>query len=398
MKSATPCKTTKAKRQPICKHCKKRFRTASSTAIYCTRQCKEKAAAITKRVNYTTKASDSAFMDLLARECTRAGTLQVLQGHTVASLTDLYALYKRHLCVNEYGTAHQWALSHIYPVRGQSDVGMFHASNLVLAPSDWNRSHGTKHFGHGLSIPRSQLQSRHEVHKGDSRKETVTRIIHYLGEDVIAEFAKAVKLQPSQRHKTLTWLHAALDPDIPEHAEHLCRLDGMSSKALTSLKAQLQGNESVGFKLITQEASPFSTFTQELTRFAVIRPDLAPLAEFLGECIRQLNHREPVLVQSNLLPLLFELLHGKELSAVAEGLTPILHQFKTLGKIASSVPSLTQAELVAKPVALVAPTSTVVVLKTFRSFADELDGEVVDYVPRSPGQSTHVDDLPIWSI
>lgn len=378
MKSATPEKTTKAVRRPRCKQCRKQFRTTSAVKVFCTPACQQRATKLKRKVNYTTKASDSAFMDLLARECTRAGTLQVLQGHTVESLTDLYALYKHHLYVNEYGTTHQWALSHIYPVRGQSDIGMFHASNLVLAPSDWNRSHGTKHFGHGLSIPRSQLQSRHEVHKGASRKETVTRIIHYLGEDVIVEFAKAVKLQPSQRHKTLTWLRAALDPDIPEHAEHLCRLDGMSSKALTSLKAQLQGNESVGFKLITQEASPFSTFTQELTRFAVIRPDLAPLAGFLGECIRQLNHREPVLVQSNLLPLLFELLHGKELSAVAEGLTPILHQFKTLGKIPSPVPSLAQAEPMAKPVALVAPTSTVVVLKTFRSFADELDEQVGD--------------------
>lgn len=375
MKLATPCKTTKQVRRPRCKQCGKQFRTNSTTAIYCTRQCKQLAAAIKKRVSYTARASNSAFMYQLAAACEQAGTLQVLQGHTVASLTDLHALYKRRLCVNEYGSTSAYALSHIHPVRGHDSIGTFHAANLVLAPSVWNRLHGTKHFGHGLSIPRSQLQSRHDVHKGSSRKETITRIIRYLGEDVISEFAKAVKLQPTQRHRTLAWLYDHLDPTIPEHAEHLDGLDAMSSKALSTLKAKLQGKEAGGFKLIGREASLFGILAEELARFAAIRPDLAPLAGFIQECSVRINHRESVITESELLPLLFDLLHGKALSAVAGELSPALHQLKALGKITLpvpvlGVPSQLQAETAAKP--------AVVVLKTFRSFADELDEQMDD--------------------
>lgn len=378
MKTVTPCTTTKAKRQPVCKHCKKRFRTTSVTAIYCTRECKQLAAAISKRVSYTAKASDSAFMDLLARECIRAGTLQVLQGHDVASLTDLYALYKRHLYANEYGASRKFALSHIAPAQGRDSVGLLHPSNLVLAPSDWNRSHGTQHFGHGLSIPRSQLQSRHDVRRGDSRKGTITRIIRYLGEDVISEFAKAVKLQPTQRHKTLAWLYAHLDPANPVHADHLAKLDAMSSKALTTLKATLQGKEPSGYKPPTLEESLLGIFSQELTRFAAVRSDLAPLAAFVAECSKRLDHREPLIWNCPLLPLLFALLHGKELSAVADELTPALHQLRTLGKITSPVPMLAVPSI-AQPQQAVKPA--VVIIKTFRSFSDCLDSEVPEVVP-----------------
>lgn len=373
MTTAIPSKTPRAKRQPTCRQCKRRFRTTSANKAYCTPVCQQQAIKLKRKVSYTAKASDSAFMDLLARECIRAETLQVLQGHDVESLTDLYALYKRHLYANEYGATRKFALSHIAPAQGRNSVGLLHAQNLVLAPSDWNRSHGTQHFGHGLSIPRSQLQSRHDVRKGDSRKETITRIIRYLGEDVISDFAKAVKLQPTQRHKTLTWLYAHLDPANAEHADHLGKLGSMSSKALTTLKATLQGKEQSGYKPPTLEESLLGIFSQELTRFASIRPDLAPLAAFVAECSKRLDHREPLIWNCPLLPLLFALLHGKELSAVADELTPALHQLKALGKITFdvpvlAVPSLAQPQPATKPV--------VIVHKVFRSFAAELDEQM----------------------
>ena len=319
----------------------------------------------------------------LAAECERATTLQVLSGHDVASLIELHRLYKRRLYANEYGACRKFALSHIAPAQGRNSVGLLHAQNLVLAPSDWNRSHGTQHFGHGLSIPRSQLQSRHDVRKGDSRKETITRIIRYLGEDVVSEFSKTVGLQPTQRHKTLSWLYAHLDPTNAEHADHLGKLDAMSSKALTALKAALQGKEPSGYKPPTLEETLLDVFAQELTRFAVIRSDLAPLAAFVAECSKRLDHREPLIWNCPLLPLLFALLHGKELSAVADELTPALHQLRALGEITLAepvlrvavpgVPPLTQPQPAAKP--------PVVVLKTFRSFADCLDSEALEVVP-----------------
>lgn len=387
--------TTKAVvRRPTCKHCGTRFRTTSAVKIYCTPVCQQQATKLKRKVSYTAKASNSAFMYLLAAECTRAGTLQILQGHTVASLIDLHALYKRRLCANEYGATNAYALSHIAPVRGHNTVGLFHASNLVIAPSEWNRSHGTKHFGYGLSIPRSQRQSRHDVHKGSSRKETITRIISYLGEDVIAEFAKAVKLQPTQRHKTLAWLYDHLDPTIPEHAEHLDGLDTMSSKALSGLKATLQGKESGGFKPITSEARLFTIFAEELTRISLIRPDLAPLAAFIQECSVRVDHRENVITQSELLPLLLDLLHGKELGKVLPDLLPELVHMKGLGKITSPVPSLPKLEQATTVIPVAQAPARV--LARLKGFAESLDDPVLDVVPVMPQvrQEVVVDPLP----
>lgn len=373
MTKAAPSNTNK-QRQPTCPHCKKRFRTRSVVKKFCTIECQKAANKQKRRTSQMDRAVHSAFMYVLAAECERAQTLQVLEGHDVASLTELYTLYKRYLCANEYGDTRDYAMSHIHPVKGQSAVGLFHADNLVIAPSGMNRSHGVKHFGHGLSISRAKLQSRHQVHKGDSRADTIKRIVKFLGEDVVAEFAKTVNLQPSTRHKTLSWLHDHLDPSVPEHAEHLDKLDGMSSKALTALKATLQGKDGKGFKLMTQDVHPLNIFAAELQRHAVVRPDLQHLATFIAECTQTVNHREPFILESSLLPDLFALLHGKELADVAGTLLPALQHMKTLGKLMLDVPTAAPAEVVV-------PVAPVRVLKTFASFADELDEYVPDVAP-----------------
>ncbi|MCK9776170.1 hypothetical protein [Pseudomonas syringae] len=366
MTKEAPSSTNK-QRQPTCPHCKKRFRTKTTKKVYCGSDCQKAANKQNRRIDQMDRATNSAFMYVLAAEVERAGTLQVLQGHDVTSLTELYVLYKRYLRANEYGDNRDYAMSHIAPARGQSAVGLYHADNLVIAPSGMNRSHGVKHFGHGLSIHRAKLQSRHEVRKGDSRAATIKRVVQFLGEDVITEFAKAVKLQPSTRHKTLSWLHDHLRPDVPEHAEYLSKLDGMSSKALTTLKAKLQGKDGKGFKLMTQDVHPLDIFADELLRHAVIRPDLQHLAAFITQCTQRVNHREPFILESCLLPDLFAVLHGKEMADVAKTLLPALQHMKTLGKLTIDVPRAATVEVVAP----VLPVAAVRVLKTFTSFADE---------------------------
>lgn len=371
MATATPRITTKAIRRPRCKHCSKQFRTTSPKALYCSRLCKEKSAAIKKRVTYTARASNSAFMYLLASECERSGTLQILEGHDVASLTELYTLYKRYLCANEYGSTKAYALSHIAPVCGSTSVGTLHPSNLVIALSGMNRSHGVKHFGHGQSIPRVNLDSRHSVFKGDSRKATIARIISFLGEDVITEFAKAVNLQPTQRHKVMSWLIEHLDLNDSVQSKHFDNLDTMSTKALTTLKAELQGKDTSGYKLPTSETQALYVYALELVRHSAIRPELTSLAEFIMQSAKRINPMEPFLLESDLLQLLFDILHGKPLSDVAQDLAPVLRYLKVLGKLTLDIPEL-QTPVVQAPV---------VVLKTFTSFADELDQMVPDVAP-----------------
>lgn len=51
-----------------------------------------------------------------------------------------------------------------------------------------------------------------------------------------------------------------------------------------------------------------------------------------------MNHREPFILESSLLPDLFDVLHGKEQADVAKTLLPALKHMKTLGKIKPGLP------------------------------------------------------------
>lgn len=73
---------------------------------------------------------------------------------------------------------------------------------------------------------------------------------------------------------------------MPEHAEYLANLDGMSTKALSAFKAALLGKEGKGFKLLTQDVYPMDIFAAELQRHAVNRPDLDQLAAFITKCTK----------------------------------------------------------------------------------------------------------------
>jgi hypothetical protein len=167
---------------------------------------------------------------------------------------------------------------------------------------------------------------------------------------------------------------------VPEHAEHLAKLDSMSSKAVSALKATLQGKDGRGFKLMTQEVHPLDIFAAELQRHSVIRPDLEPLAAFITQCAQRVNHREPFVLESSLLPDLFAVLHGKELADVAQTLMPTLQHMATLGKLTLDVPALASVVVIPVLVAQVMPAAPVRVLKKFTSFAEALDG----YMPDTP--------------
>jgi hypothetical protein len=198
----------------------------------------------------------------------------------------------------------------------------------------------------------------------------VQRLIKYLGEPVVAEFAHAVKLQPTGRHKVMSWLMDHLDPFNPEHAEQLERLHTMSTKALTQLKGQIEGKEpSKPYKVPIKEAQVLTLFAEELTRFSATRSELAPLAAFLTECSQRINPQELLVIDLAFFQALFNVLHGKSLTEEAHHIAPALATLQALAGLSGHLPVL------ASPVVLEAPVR---VLRVFRSFADEQDGDHVD--------------------
>lgn len=383
MTTATPNKN-KAERRPTCPSCKKRFRTTSIKKVYCTPQCQKEATKKKRRVTRIHRASNSAFFYHLAYECERAQTLQILTGHTIESLVALYDVYKLKLKANRYGETKDYEISHIHPVQGHDTMGLYHADNLVVAPSKLNREHGTQHYGHGLSINRNALVSKHSVEKGAPRKQTVQRIIAFLGADVVAEAVKLAKIQPTQRHKVLSWLHDHLDPTVPAQRAHLDNLDDMSGKALSALKAQLEGKEGNEFQIKTTILTPFNVLSQELERHAQHRPELFKVLDVLCKRVSPFTalHMSRTTLNEEETQAVFDVLHGKPVEAIQGVLTEFVERHTSVmdngERIPPYKPIVFRVESEQRPVRVV---PVVRVLAVFKDFADCLDGEGLDAAP-----------------
>lgn len=342
MSKATPV-THKAVRRPRCKHCQKQFRTTSIKKIYCTPQCQKEATKKKRRVCRTNRATHSAFFYHLAYECERAGTLQILTGHTVESLVALYDVYKLKLKANRYGETKEFEISHIHPVRSDSaeTIGLFHPENLVVVPTKLNREHGTQHCGHGLGINRNALVSKHSVEKGAPRKQTVQRIIAFLGADVVAEAVKIAKIQPTQRHKVLSWLHDHLDPTVPEQRAHLDNLDDMTTIALTGLKAKLEGKEGSGFQIKTTILTPFQVLSQELERHAQHRPELTEVLDIICKRVSPFTalHMSKTTLNADELQAVFDVLHGKPVEAIRNVLIEFVERHTSIVDNGERIPA-----------------------------------------------------------
>lgn len=377
-------KKTKAVHRPRCKHCRKQFRTTSTVKIYCTTQCQKEATKKKRRVTRVDRANNSAFFYHLAYECERAQTLQILTGHTVESLVALYDVYKLKLKANRYGESKDYEISHIHPVQGHNTMGLYHAANLVVVPTKLNRDHGTQHYGHGLSINRNALVSKHSVEKGAPRKQTVQCIIAFLGADVVAEAVKVAKIQPTQRHKVLSWLHDHLDPIVPEHRNYLDNLDGMSGKALSALKAKLEGKQGSEFQIKTESLTPSNVLTQELERHAQHRPELTEVLDVICKRVSPFTalHMSRTTLNEEELQAVFDVLHGASVDAIRHVLSEFVERHTSTMDNGERIPAYKPIVFKPSPVhsQAVAMQRPVRVLAVFKDFADCLDGEGLDVV------------------
>ena len=91
------------------------------------------------------KLSTTPFGKYLVRELKRAGSVEVLRGHTKTSLGSLVKLRTRCNTVSGYDEGKPrgtYELSHIYAAQGEHGLGRLHPKNLVIAPRAFNRSIG----------------------------------------------------------------------------------------------------------------------------------------------------------------------------------------------------------------------------------------------------------------
>lgn len=184
-----------------CKHCKSTFTAVRQGHIYCSETCRKlshkskaklKAARNRSRRIATKleKLSACSFGRYLAKEVRRAGTVEVLQGHTAQSLKDLVALRRKCTAAGGYEKGEPkgvYELSHIWPVASTQYLGLLTPENLVITPKEFNRKHGQKSpiTGYqGSSIPRASLKGKWAVPEEMSTANILRMVRSYLGEEL----------------------------------------------------------------------------------------------------------------------------------------------------------------------------------------------------------------------
>ncbi|SDW30270.1 hypothetical protein SAMN05444064_10224 [Pseudomonas syringae] len=388
MKQATPV-TTKAKKRHSrrCIRCSKVFTTSTATKKYCSVQCSRKTANGKRpKVDRIEKARHSAPFYRLVQECKRAGTLEVLKGHTAQSLLDVIQLQAMAFKCNQYGTARLFELSHIAPVEGQTHIGMYYADNLVLSPQKPNKAHGTSYYGGGRRIARAGCHPRNAVHENERDSDVLERLIDYLGKPLIDEVVRLGNIKPTRRNELLRWLREFLNPADPVHARHLKDLGEMTTVALSTLQAELKGKEAKGWSPKTVRYSRVAVLVMEVERHAQYRPELLQALED----IRHLRHSADKPENQALEQALFDLLHGKALDHVQHVIDDYVQRHTTVIRYEGICPVTgepfvqpEQAERIPdyKPIRFPMLLARIETPAFAPSFADTLDGQQADIVP-----------------
>jgi hypothetical protein len=367
--------TTPAVKQKTCKNpeCRKRFRTSVATATFCTRTCKDKSSNKSRLKDPIEKAMKCAFFYYLAGECLRAGTLEILRGHTVETLSALHSLYKANMRYNGYGDVNEYELSHIAPVKGHAFIGLLYADNLVSAPKALNRAHGTKYFDHGRSISRATLDTKHAVDKIEKESDVVARVLAYVGKATIAETIKACKIKPTQRCQLTQWIANHYDETNPEHVAALPNVDmleTLKTKALQNIKSLMTGKEIEAYTCTASRVEV--VLSRELTRLSEVRPELAVYAYAFEDAltfdnVRSLNSR----FTEHHAQMLFDVLHGKSIAVMGDTLEMVIaenttHVYQTtISKDGATSTRSNRTTLAAFKASVAAPSRTTTIFEDF---------------------------------
>lgn len=313
-------------RRPVCQSCKKRFTTKVNTAKYCSTKCGDASRNKRKKVDPLEKALKSAFFYYLAGECLRAGTIEVLRGHTLETLCELHEVYKNNMKWNGYGGTSVYELSHIAPVKGHDFIGQLFAENLVSAPKSLNRAHGTRYYGFGKSLHRLSLNPKHSVNKSwNSPAEVVQLVINYLGKDLVLAVIKACKIKPTQRSQITEWIIDNYNPANDAHHSTLPDLDkvhDLKTRELEHVKAAMQGAET-GEYISSPAAHPAIVMSQELTRLTAYRPELGIYAYALEDALAT-QGSDYSLFSKHHEQMSFDVLHGKSIAVMADTLEMVI--------------------------------------------------------------------------
>ena len=200
-------------RNYICCQCSTEYpakRFTEKSQRYCTSVCRKRAHRArqpSKKVeNRFAKLAKNTFWRWVIRECREADTVQVLTGHSAATLLSLQllsnAMYKSYGWSSDQ-KINLFNICHIQPRKGRNgNIGLLHPANLFIGCSRMNQTQSNKPVpaDAGLRIPASTLKRKWAVEQGDTNAAIAEKIRAFLGEALDDYLDQASSIDLDKRH------------------------------------------------------------------------------------------------------------------------------------------------------------------------------------------------------
>jgi hypothetical protein len=279
-----------------CRHCVALFQPIRIGHLYCSDTCRKLQFKAQKRAESRKKTSarigqkliklsGSAFGRYLVREIKRAGTVQILQGHTFESLVELVDLRLKCTAYGGYEDGESlgtYELSHIYPAGNikAKRIGLLHPSNLTITPKAFNRKHATKipASGYqGCSIAIEDIQPEWSIKAGDESVEILKLTRKYIGED----FDKWLKKHLISYTQKQVLVKVLKEADLPT--------DMLLQLSLRELKELATEEDLPYFSINKNPLKPQILLSKELARLNV-NPELAEVLRLAYESTSMVSH------------------------------------------------------------------------------------------------------------
>lgn len=200
-----------------CRHCNKEFY-GRANKHYCSDRCatvarvarhrkKKSESQVRKYVKKADRFLQTGFALYLLKELKRAGTVQILEGHTADTLHELNRLKRQCSKYSGYSEGKptgSYHLSHVWPVRASNGkLGLLHPQNIVIATKEFNLRHGAKQPSRldvGLYLPTADLLEKHKLREHDTAEQVFKKVEKLLGHEW-KSFIATLTIQQTQEQQ-----------------------------------------------------------------------------------------------------------------------------------------------------------------------------------------------------
>lgn len=253
-----------------CGHCDKEFY-GRANKQYCSDKCatsarvtrhrkKKTDSQVRKYVKKADRFLQTGFALWVFKEIKRAGTVQILEGHTAETLHELHRLKRQCSKYSGYSDGKpsgSYHMSHVWPVKAlKGKLGLLHPQNIVIATKEFNLRHGAKQpsrLNVGFYLSTAALLEKHKLREHETAEQVFKKVEKLLGHEW-KSFIATLTIKQTQEQQ----LRAKLNKLEIRAPAHLC---------LDELRQLAENHQVNYFSANFPAAYPVDVALSELDRF-----------------------------------------------------------------------------------------------------------------------------------